>query len=116
MSDLEIDITAALRQYSTEVEEDLEKAQKEVGQKAVAELKGAGSFKDRTGKYRKGWRLKKDGNHYVVHNATDYQLTHLLENGHASRNGGRTEAFVHIKPVDDMVATEFEEIVKKRLS
>ena len=40
----------------------------------------------RRGKYKKGWTVEatKKGQTYkaVVRNVTDYQLTHLLENGH----------------------------------
>ena len=110
------EIAKALTQYSTEVETDLRNAKKEVGQKAVQELRTSGSFDDRTGSYRKGWRLRKVGNNYVVYNATDYQLTHLLEYGHALRNGGRSKAYPHIKPVEQMVINDFEAIVRKELS
>ena len=49
----------------------------------------ANSPKD-TGDYKKGWRIKQDKarKSIIVHNATDYQLTHLLEHGHVKRNGG----------------------------
>lgn len=55
--------------------------------------------------YNKGWTRtqlkaqKKGGYSEAVHNKTHYQLAHLLENGHATRNGGRTRAFPHIAPV-----------------
>lgn len=109
-------IAQHLKAYSSEVERDLQDAKKEVANKAVQELKSASGFKDRTGRYRKGWRAKKVGENYVVHNATDASLTHLLENGHALRNGGRSRAFVHIKPTEEMVVREFEAVVRKRLS
>lgn len=110
------EIAKALTQYSTEVETDLRNAKKEVGQKAVKELRNAGSFDNRTGRYRKGWRLQKVGNNYVIFNATDAPLTHLLEFGHALRNGGRSKAYPHIKPVEQMVINDFEAIVRKELS
>lgn len=72
------EIAQHLRQYSSDVERDLESAKKQVGQKAVKELRNAGSFDNRTGRYRKGWRLQKNGNNYVIFNATDASLTHCL--------------------------------------
>ena len=59
----------------------------------------------RTGEYAKGWRVKKRGKHdQIVYNATHYQLTHLLENGHVIRNKkgeyGRTTGNHHISDVE----------------
>ncbi|WP_439818374.1 HK97 gp10 family phage protein [Weissella paramesenteroides] len=110
------EIARHLKQYSSDVERNLQAAKKEVGQKAVKQLRNAGNFNDRTGRYRKGWALKKVGNNYVIWNSTDYQLTHLLEFGHALRNGGRSKGFTHIKPVEQMVINEFEAVVRKELS
>lgn len=113
--DLSDEIAQALREYTSDVEEDLEREKEAIAKEAVAKLKRAGSFTDSTGKYRKGWRVKKVGTKFVVHNATRYQLTHLLENGHAKRNGGRTKAFSHIAPVDEWVAQELPKRLQSRI-
>lgn len=70
--------------------------------------KPAGAEKYRSwSKYNSGWTsslLVKRGKtyvSYVLHNAKEYQLTHLLEHGHALRQGGRAGAFPHIAPVAD---------------
>ena len=110
------EIARQLKTYTSEVEQDLQDAKKEVADKAVQELKSSTGFQDRTGRYRKGWRVKKVGDNYTIHNATDASLTHLLEKGHVLRNGGRSKSFTHIKPVEEMVITDFEDIVRKRLS
>lgn len=75
---------------------------------------------ERTGSYKKGWRLKvyrtRLSAKAVTYNATDYQLTHLLEKGHASRNGGRVPPVEHIAPVNDEIQEDFYKTVKERLS
>lgn len=116
LSNLSDEIADALREFSTEVEEDLDHEKEAVAKEAVAKLKRAGSFTDTTGKYRKGWRVKKVGERYIVHNATRYQLTHLLENGHATRKGGRTRAFNYIAPVDEWAAQELPARLQAKIS
>lgn len=99
------EIARLLSEYTTEVEQGLEKAQKKVSSKAVKELKATSP--NRTPKYALGWRSKKTEDGRLVYNATSGQLTHLLEKGHALRQGGRTRAFVHIRPVEQSVITDY---------
>ena len=105
------DITRELQRYENIVVEDLETAKEEVANDLVDELKQKNP--KNTGKYRKGWRKKKDGNAIVVHNALKPQLTHLLEKGHAKANGGRVPAKVHIAPAEEKAINEFLERVER---
>ena len=62
-------------------------------------------------RYAEGWKVsKKDRGNLVVHNATNYQLTHLLENGHVVRNKkgtyGRTHPIKHIEPAEEWASEE----------
>jgi hypothetical protein len=108
-----LEITKALKTYTAEVEEGLEKAKVKVATKAVKKLKERSPV--RTGAYAAGWRRKKVGTAQVIHNATHYQLAHLLEKGHAKRGGGRVAARVHIKPVEQEAIKDFETQVVKAI-
>lgn len=67
-------------------------------------------------RYVKGWRAKKlENGQWIIHNATDYQLTHLLEKGHAKVGGGRTSPQVHIKPVEEYVSEMFEQDIREAI-
>ncbi|MDK7476334.1 HK97 gp10 family phage protein [Bacillus paranthracis] len=107
------DIARELQRYGKEVEEKLEVEKEEVSKNLVDELQQKSPKK--TGKYRKGWRKKKDGNAIVVHNALKPQLTHLLEKGHAKANGGRVPAQVHIAPAEEKAINEFIERVERAI-
>lgn len=112
------DIVDILDEYSYDVQNAISNAAVNIANEGANELKATNStYKVRTGKYNKGWRVKEEkGFGYVnckIHNATNWQLTHLLENGHTTRNGGRTKAFVHIAPVEQKCITKYQKEVEK---
>lgn len=77
---------------------------------AVKELKKGGGFGG-TGEYNKSWSRKLTKKRLYatakVYNKEHGSLTHLLEFGHALRNGGRARAFPHIAPVNDRIPDIF---------
>jgi hypothetical protein len=104
------EIEQALADFAGVTEEACDKGVSETAKDAVKALQnahpvGSGQYGS-WDKYNSGWRVmqtKTDKRYHrkaTIHNATDYQLTHLLEKGHAKVNGGRTRAFPHIAPVE----------------
>lgn len=113
-----LDVKDILNEYSMDIQEGIDKEAQDTAKQAVNELKGVkNTYKIRTGEYNKGWRVNtKKGRGIInctVWNATNWQLTHLLENGHTTRNGGRTRAFVHIKPVEEKYVNQYQRDVEK---
>lgn len=111
------DIARELQRYGKEVEEKLEVEKEVVANNLVDELQQTSPKSDSKGgrKYAKGWRKKKEGNAFIVHNALKPQLTHLLEKGHAKVNGGRVPAIVHIAPAEEKAVNEFSERVERAI-
>lgn len=75
----------------------------------------------RTGRYAKSWTTKKtkENSHSLeitVHSKNRYQLAHLLEKGHAKRNGGRVPGKPHIAPAEENGAALLESLITKALS
>lgn len=78
--------------------------------KAAKKLRNE-SPKGATGKYAKGWAVKKENGRLrvvatVYGKDGTYQLAHLLEKGHAKRGGGRVAAIEHIRPVEEWAQDE----------
>ena len=105
-------VTEILEDYSDQVQATLNEVTKDVAKEAVKKLKSISP--KGTGDYAKGWKAKTTGSRLgiqnVIYNANKPGLTHLLENGHAKRGGGRTPAHEHIKPVEEWAN---EEVVRK---
>lgn len=95
-------VMKGLEDYANLAADDLKKDVRKAGKTVKQQIESTAPKK--TGKYAKSWAVKKtqetsDSIQVVVHSKR-YQLTHLLEFGHAKRGGGRTRAFPHIAPAE----------------
>lgn len=116
-------IADALTEYSKEIAASVDASVDYVAEQCVDKLKATSPRSKATGKhYADGWfadtAYSKHGNKRVLIRNKFYQLTHLLENGHAKKGGkGRTKAIPHIKPVEewaqDELPKQFAERMKK---
>ena len=106
-------VTAQMTELLDEVNKDVERSAKTniqgVAKESAQKLRNTSPVD--TGSYASGWSVKRLGDmDVVVHNRTDYQKTHLLENGHVIRNKkgtyGRTHGIKHIQPVEEWAVDE----------
>ena len=108
------DIGTILDDYSKAIYRGIKVASIEVADKGANTLRQTSPKK--TGKYKKGWRVKTFDGAYdttsIIYNSTDWQLTHLLEKPHADRTGKRTitpKSVGHIAKVESECVNEFEQ-------
>lgn len=114
-------ISNYLNNYAEDIHDDVVEVTEDLTEKAVRELKETsprGNSKVKP--YWQGWesKIKIKGKlkyHRVIWNKTNYQLTHLLEFGHATRNGKRTKAQPHIQPIEDKYQQEFVDLVTQKI-
>ena len=113
---LDNDIAKALSDYTTDVEKALDEAARKIALSGAKELKKTSPKRKKNGgKYARSWGVQKQKDKQIIRNKKHYQLTHLLEFGHATRDGGRTRALPHIASVEERVNKDYEEEVKRQI-
>ena len=116
LADLVMD---GLREYSELADTAMKKAVRKTAASVKNEI--SENAPERTGRYAKSWTTKKtkENSHSLemtVHSKDRYQIAHLLEKGHAKRNGGRVAAIPHIAPAEENGADLLESLITKELS
>lgn len=114
-NDLASQVMAALMEYRDVTVEQFRNIAQEVAKEGRKKLKQTSPRGDGTkkGHYADGWTVTAiktgaDDFSFVVHNKKKPGLTHLLENGHQLRQGGRAKAFPHIKKIEEWCIEEYE--------
>lgn len=122
-----IQMAGILDDYSKEVRRATDNSIDKVAKETVRKLKNTSPKRNGTKhvrRYAEGWAIKREKTNTgiqdaTVHNKTNYQLTHLLENGHVIRNGkgeyGRTNGTKHIAPVEEWASSELPLEIEKEL-
>lgn len=110
-------IIATLENYSEEVTAGIKQDVRDVAQKCRENIERDSPKK--SGDYSRHWKVKNSETAQqasaLIYN-TEGRLTHLLEDGHGIRNGGRTRAFPHIKTNEAAANAELEAKIEKRLA
>ncbi|MFD1403748.1 HK97 gp10 family phage protein [Robinsoniella peoriensis] len=107
-----------LKEYADLATEDLKKSVRKAGTFVKKDIQEKAP--EDTGTYAKSWAVKKvkesaNSLELVVHSRNCYQLSHLLEFGHAKRGGGRVSGRAHIAPAEERAAETLEQEVEKAL-
>ena len=119
IDDLDKEIMKSLNEYADYAADEMKKAVKDASKTVKQEISAHAPVK--TGAYAKSWAVKTQKENsstieQVIHSRTRYQLAHLLEKGHAKRNGGRVPAQPHIKSAEESGKKQLVEDIKHALS
>lgn len=115
-TDLTGSITKLLSDYSDEVYEKTKEIVDDVSKNTLKVIKKHAPIGARKGKYKKSLKVRPlyetlTNKTNVIYAADgEHRLTHLLEHGHATTKGGRTQAQPHFSHGQDFID---ENLVKK---
>lgn len=118
---LSAEIDKILDEYSEDTTKTMDEVVKSVAKAGAKALQNASkSSFGGTGKYAKGWTAESETvarykTIWTIWNKNKPGFPHLLEYGHAKRNGGRTPGKTHIEPVAEKLAVDFEKELESKL-
>lgn len=118
VGDLADAVMKELDDYAKLSTEGMKKAVRDAAKTVRSDIQ-SGAPKD-TGAYARSWSVKttrenSNSLELTVHSRNRYQLAHLLEFGHAKRNGGRVSGRAHIAPAEQAGIEQLERDVTRSL-
>ena len=120
-------VTSIFKSYSVDVDNALQSALDDIAEQAKQKTTEAAARQSTVVNSGHDWSdyiaafdIKNDDSglwrkRVIYVKAPHYRLTHLLENGHATRNGGRTRRFPHFADGQKFVDENGEKIVIDKL-
>lgn len=119
IDDMADEIMRGLTEYADLADSAMKKAVKKTATEVKKQI--AATAPSDTGAYAKSWTTKKtkENSHSLemtVHSKDRYQLAHLLEKGHAKRNGGRVSGKPHIAPAEANGEEMLTQLIEEALS
>jgi len=120
--DLSRAVATVLEEYQESVIETVQRVTNEVAKEGLSKVKAASPVSGKSPKrsaYRSGWSKKvivdRMGASAIIYNGKYPGLVHLLEKGHALRQGGRSRAFPHVAPVEEWMNSELQKRIKEAI-
>ena len=111
-------VSEQMEEYAKLSADVVKKAVTKAGNSVKKDISASAPVK--SGRYAKSWRTKKTKEsstelEVTVYSPTRYMLAHLLEHGHAKRNGGRVRAIPHIAPAQEAAEEQLVKDIERRL-
>lgn len=113
------DINDEVRETATSIAKEVKTELQRISPKSEHDVILKGGEVHTAGSYAKGWTISTQTSKNVhskkIWNKTDYRLTHLLEFGHTTRNGGHAKAIPHIRPTEKTYLEKFVKELEKEI-
>lgn len=114
------EIEKILEEYGDEAVEALNESIEKTAKESRKQIREFNQGRTTWEEYPEGWAIEVTKGRLetsaTVYNKSKPGLTHLLEFGHALRNGGRTAAFPHIAEVNDFAQKEVLKRLEEKLA
>lgn len=116
VGNLSAEVMRCLSEYGATTSSGVKEAVNKAGKTIKDEIKSTAPSD--TGAYAKSWSVRKESEsstslHLTIFSKGHAWLAHLLENGHGLHQGGRTRAFPHIGPAEELGVEQLEADIER---